>query len=74
MVYISKSFAGLQNSWSLPPSFFLPSSITQIIKMANDFDSFLAEVTKKEDAIVHGLLIKCIDKNGGFCATTSAPC
>jgi hypothetical protein len=29
-----------------------------------DFDRILAEATKKGEATVHGVIIKCVDKNG----------
>lgn len=32
--------------------------------MTTEFDSLLAERTKKGEATVHGVLIKCVDKNG----------
>lgn len=30
----------------------------------SDFDAFLAGYTKKENAKVHGVIIKCVDKTG----------
>lgn len=41
--------------------------------MASEFDDLLAEVTKKDDLKIHGVLIKCIDKNGEFYAN-DYPC
>lgn len=32
--------------------------------MTTDFDSLLAERTKKGDPTVQGVLVKCVDKNG----------
>lgn len=32
--------------------------------MTTDFDSLLAERTKKGDPAVQGVLMKCVDKNG----------
>lgn len=36
--------------------------------MSSDFDRLLAELTKKGDPKVHGVLMKCVDKNGASCS------
>lgn len=46
-----------------PPSFERPP-LASHDNMATDFDSLLAERTKNGAASVHGVMIKCIDKQG----------
>lgn len=49
---------------SLLTSSFDQTILASTHRMATDFDTLLAERTKKGLANVHGVMIKCVDKKG----------